>query len=410
MPSRRMPHGPEPETATQTLHRLTSFTWSWYEPSREDDDLVWSVPVDDPPRRPGLPTQRHGYACPGSSSGTPRRCLGCRSPAICAPRPRRLSTCSPGPRTLRPPGSTSRTSRGCSTFRPASFGPRSIGTRPGCSAPPAPRAAASPSSCTSRCPTGSALPRRRPLVPPGRPRARAGRAGPARGRPRLVVVTGVPWRTGWRYRERGFRHVYWDAGTMLSQLLAAADSAGHPDSTAHALPGRRDRRRSSARTACTSGPWRSSRSATARRRSSRRARPSRARSTRHPVEFPLVTAAQRAGELDVLGPGVGSRSPGRGVSSSGPSRSRRSCSRAGRRGGWIRTRGLSRGHRCARAWTPRCAASSIPHFVACTTSTVLQPGVYRWPDLSSPVRAGAMRGSSTSRAWTRGSPATRRSS
>ena len=41
-----------------------------------------------------------------------------------------------------------------------------------------------------------------------------------------VIVTGVPWRTGWRYRERGFRHVYWDAGTVLSQLLALADSAG----------------------------------------------------------------------------------------------------------------------------------------------------------------------------------------
>ena len=36
------------DTATQTLHRLTSFTWGWYEPSREDDDLEWSVPVEDP--------------------------------------------------------------------------------------------------------------------------------------------------------------------------------------------------------------------------------------------------------------------------------------------------------------------------------------------------------------------------
>jgi len=43
-----------------------------------------------------------------------------------------------------------------------------------------------------------------------------------------VVVTGVPWRTGWRYRERGYRHIYWDAGTMLAQLLALADSAGLP--------------------------------------------------------------------------------------------------------------------------------------------------------------------------------------
>src|SRR3954471_10983843 len=37
-----------------------------------------------------------------------------------------------------------------------------------------------------------------------------------------LVVTGVPWRTGWRYAERGFRHLYWDAGTMLAQALAPA--------------------------------------------------------------------------------------------------------------------------------------------------------------------------------------------
>src|SRR5439155_14779331 len=49
---------------------------------------------------------------------------------------------------------------------------------------------------------------------------------PPRGDAPAVVVTGVPWRTGWRYRERGYRHVYWDAGTMLAQLLAVADSAG----------------------------------------------------------------------------------------------------------------------------------------------------------------------------------------
>ena len=41
-----------------------------------------------------------------------------------------------------------------------------------------------------------------------------------------MVVTGVPWRTGWRYAERGFRHIYWDAGTMLAQTLALAESAG----------------------------------------------------------------------------------------------------------------------------------------------------------------------------------------
>lgn len=40
--------------------------------------------------------------------------------------------------------------------------------------------------------------------------------------PTTIVVTGIPWRTGWKYTERGFRHLYWDAGTMLSQLLALA--------------------------------------------------------------------------------------------------------------------------------------------------------------------------------------------
>ncbi|MDQ3823236.1 MAG: SagB/ThcOx family dehydrogenase, partial [Actinomycetota bacterium] len=50
---------------------------------------------------------------------------------------------------------------------------------------------------------------------------------PAGGTPALVV-TGVPWRTGWRYRERGYRHIFWDAGTMLSQQLALAASAGLP--------------------------------------------------------------------------------------------------------------------------------------------------------------------------------------
>src|SRR3954471_14993742 len=42
---------------------------------------------------------------------------------------------------------------------------------------------------------------------------------PPSGGSAAIVVTGVPWRTGWRYRERGFRHIYWDAGTMLAQTL-----------------------------------------------------------------------------------------------------------------------------------------------------------------------------------------------
>src|SRR6201996_8293488 len=54
------------------------------------------------------------------------------------------------------------------------------------------------------------------------PAPRAARAAAA------LIVTGIPWRTGWRYRERGYRHIYWDAGTMLAQTLALARSAGIP--------------------------------------------------------------------------------------------------------------------------------------------------------------------------------------
>ncbi|WP_127506467.1 nitroreductase family protein [Actinoplanes solisilvae] len=47
--------------------------------------------------------------------------------------------------------------------------------------------------------------------------------GPAaEGDATTLVVTGVPW----RYPERGFRHFYWDAGTLLAQFEAAAASAG----------------------------------------------------------------------------------------------------------------------------------------------------------------------------------------
>ncbi len=79
------------------------------------------------------------------------------------------------------------------------------------------------------------LPRRRAVStawPTGstgttRSTTRSCRSGhPPSGDVTTLVVTGVPWRTGWRYSERGFRHIYWDVGTMLAQTLALADSAG----------------------------------------------------------------------------------------------------------------------------------------------------------------------------------------
>jgi SagB-type dehydrogenase family enzyme len=44
--------------------------------------------------------------------------------------------------------------------------------------------------------------------------------------PVALVFTGLVWRTTWKYGERGWRHLYWDAGTMLANLVAAADGHG----------------------------------------------------------------------------------------------------------------------------------------------------------------------------------------
>jgi SagB-type dehydrogenase family enzyme len=72
------------------------------------------------------------------------------------------------------------------------------------------------------------------------------RIGPApTGDVSTIVVTGVPWRTGWRYSERGYRHLYWDAGTLLAQQTALAASVGlaarlrtvFPDATVTELVG-----------------------------------------------------------------------------------------------------------------------------------------------------------------------------
>jgi SagB-type dehydrogenase family enzyme len=49
-------------------------------------------------------------------------------------------------------------------------------------------------------------------------------AGAAAGE--FVVLTGIHARTGWKYLERGYRHVWWDAGTMLANLLALAVAEG----------------------------------------------------------------------------------------------------------------------------------------------------------------------------------------
>jgi hypothetical protein len=204
----------------------------------------------------------------------------------------------------------------------------------------------------------------------------------------VVAVTGVPWRTGWRYRERGYRHVYWDAGTMLAQLLALAGSAGltaalysgFPDTQVAALVGA-DRVHEfpvalvaldgTAPAIEPAGPAVVGEVDAA------------------PLEFPLVTAAQRAGEGDRLGPPWGR---GRPVSvpvlASPPVEDVITARGSQRR--MDASRGLSQDLlRTSMAVAVR--GLDLPHWVVIHDVAGLPPGVYRWPDLDNPVRTGALR-------------------
>jgi hypothetical protein len=224
------------------------------------------------------------------------------------------------------------------------------------------------------------------------------------------VVTGVPWRTGWRYRERGYRHIYWDAGTMLAQLLAAADSAGvlaelytrFPDRTVAALVGADGVHEwpvavvglgDGAPALGAGGPA------------------AVGDVDADPLEFPLDTAAQQAGECAALGSPWDRGTPvdfpvsatGRGDSYTEaepallPYRNQSALlpveSVVLARGSQRRmdpTRGLPES---VLNISLRVALRGIdlPHYVAAHYVEGLAPGIYRWPDLAAPVRAGDMR-------------------
>jgi SagB-type dehydrogenase family enzyme len=48
------------------------------------------------------------------------------------------------------------------------------------------------------------------------------------GAPATLVLTAIYWRNTWKYRARGFRHFFWNAGTLLANLLATAAAEGVP--------------------------------------------------------------------------------------------------------------------------------------------------------------------------------------
>ncbi len=45
-------------------------------------------------------------------------------------------------------------------------------------------------------------------------------------RPATIVLTAIYWRNTWKYEARGYRHLFWDSGTLLANLLAAAGGSG----------------------------------------------------------------------------------------------------------------------------------------------------------------------------------------
>jgi SagB-type dehydrogenase family enzyme len=43
-----------------------------------------------------------------------------------------------------------------------------------------------------------------------------------------VILSAIYWRNTWKYQARGYRHLFWDGGTLLSQLLATARALDLP--------------------------------------------------------------------------------------------------------------------------------------------------------------------------------------
>ena len=64
--------------------------------------------------------------------------------------------------------------------------------------------------------------------------ATAGEAA-VRDAPVVVVCASTFWRNSWKYRERAYRHVFWDGGTLLANLLALAAAHAIPVRVIHAF-------------------------------------------------------------------------------------------------------------------------------------------------------------------------------
>ena len=365
------------ETPTQALHRLTS-----YAPGRH-----WTEPTADPRVRQDLRVNdmaRFPWPYKRYPDGLPRVLLPRSLPSTSAPTLGVLAgTAAVPPGTL----DLAQLSRllywSAGVVRVSEMPARTILFRAAGSA-----GGRFPLELYVAVPSGQALPagvhwydpEEHALVRVGPP--------PSGGGP-AVIVTGVPWRTGWRYAERGYRHVYWDAGTMLAQLLALAGSAGlpaapytrFPDAAVTSLTGADGIHEFGVAVVSLGG----------RAPALAAGGPAAAGEVdRAPVEFPLVTAAQRAGYAERIGtawdpaPPLADAElpvspPVETVIAARGSQRRMDAHRG------VPAAVLSAGMAVA------LRGISVPHWVAVHDVTGLAPGIYRWPDLSAPARAGALR-------------------
>jgi SagB-type dehydrogenase family enzyme len=46
------------------------------------------------------------------------------------------------------------------------------------------------------------------------------------GRATTFILSAIYWRNTWKYQARGYRHLFWDSGTMLANLIATASALG----------------------------------------------------------------------------------------------------------------------------------------------------------------------------------------
>jgi SagB-type dehydrogenase family enzyme len=365
------------ETATQTLHRVTSYAAGreWFAPPVDDPRVVLSFQPNNVER---LPWFFKRYAEPLPSVPLPRDLPTTTASAVevlagtadVAPAELDLAQLS---RLLHLSAGVVRTAQ-----RPyATWLFRAAGSAGG----------RFPLELYVAVPDGTALPagvhwyqpQEHALVQVGPPPA---------GQAPVLVVTGVPWRTGWRYRERGYRHVYWDAGTMLAQCLAVADSGGltaslytrFPDAAVAELVGA-DRVHEWPVAVVALGEGLPALAATG---SAVEGEVDAA-----PLEFPLATAAQRAGERDTLGPPWDRGDPVDVPLQDAPPVETVALTRSSQRR-MDRTRGLPESL-LRTSLTAALRGIAVPHWVVVHDVEGLAPGVYRWPELSAPARGGALR-------------------